>query len=485
MQSAHAWFAAAILLSSLTLWAAVRGRSRLRVACGLLTLWGAVWASTPLPATWRPTDTVIASTAVALIELAAIQIAVVLIFDLLLRRIPIPKLAVETLIVACYVAVLFHLLYKVGVNVTGIFATSAVAAAVVGFALQDMLSNIAGGIALELERGIRAGDFIRVGEWSGRVVHVRLRHTAIHCPDGDTVILPNSHLTRSAVSICAEAHRHFIPFAMPYYREPHEIISTVEFALRASPIPDVATSPAPLCLLREMTPTHIGYYAVVWLREPGIEPIGISAVLTRIYFALQRAGIPAAEISTLLEVRKEARADIARVDPVDVLRRTPILRLLSNHDLVELASHLEHLSFADGEHIIRQGEEGDSMYFIVHGEVAISFRSEDGREREASTMEAGDFFGEASLLTGESRGASAIARSRVDCYRLNKSGLHGFIQRLPDLAPDLAKNMSVVLTHREMELGVVREILDRETALRREGETQNELLNRIRRFFSE
>ncbi len=481
MQSAYYWFAAAIFLSSLALWAAVPDRSRLRVTWGLLALWVAVWTSTLLPAIWRPADVVTASTAVALIELAAIQIAVVLIFDLLLRRIHIPKLAVETLIVAAYVAVLFHLLLKVGVNVTGIFATSAVAAAVVGLALQDMLSNIAGGIALELEGGIKAGDFIRVGEWSGWVQHVRLRHTAITSPEGDTVILPNSQLTRSAVSICSAAHRHFISFAMPYTRDPHELISTVESALRASPIPGIAADPAPLCLVREMTPTHVSYNAVVWLTNPGLDMIEVSDVLTRVYFALQRAGIPATEIPTLLEVRKQAKVASTRVNPVDVLRRTPILRLLANHDLVELASHLEHLSFAVGEHIIRQGEEGDSMYFIVEGQVGISFRSEDGVERQVSSMESGDFFGEASLLTGESRSASAIALSRVDCYRLHKSGLHGFIQRLPDLAED----MSVVLAHREMELDIVREKLDRETALRREGETQNELLNRIRRFFAD
>ena len=481
MQPAHFWFAAASLLSSLALGTAVRDRSRLRVAWALLALWVAVWASTLLPAIWRPDATIADSTGLALIELAAIQIAVVLIFDLLLRRIHIPKLAVETLIVAGYAAVLFDLLYKLGVNVAGIFATSAVAAAVVGLALQDMLNNMASGYVLELERGIRVGDFIRVGELSGRVRHVRLRHTAIDSPDGDTVILPNGHLTGSDVSVCARPHRHFIPFAMPYTRDPCEIVSTVEFALRASPIPGTATHPAPLCLVREMNPTQIGYDAVVWLCDPGMERIGISAVLTRIYFALQRAGIPATEISTPLEVRNGAKAGIARVDPVDVLRRTPILRLLADHDLVELTSHLEHLPFAAGEHIIQQGEEGDSMYFIVLGEVAILFRSQDGGEREVAKLEPGGFFGEASLLTGESRSATAIARSRVDCYRLNKAGLHGFMQRLPDLAED----MSVVLADREMELAVVREKLDHETALRRERETRNELLNRIRRFFAD
>ena len=480
MQSAHYWFAAAILASSVALWPVVPDRARLRAAWGLLALWTAVWISTLLPAAWRPSDVLVGGTAVALIELAAVQIAVVLIFDLLLRKIHIPKFGIEILILASYAAILLNVFYKVGVNVTGIFATSAVAAAVVGLALQDMLSNIAGGIALELEDVLKPGDFIHVGEWSGWVQHVRLRHTAITSPNGDTVLLPNSHLTRSAVSVCSTAHRHFIPFAMPYTLDPQELISTVEFALRASPIPGIATDPEPCCLVREMTPTHISYTAVVWLRNPGLDVIEVSAVLTRIYFALQRAGIPAAEISTLLEVRQESRTGAAPVNPVDVLRRTPILRLLADHDLYALASHLQQLSFAVGEHIIKQGDDGDSMYFIVSGQVGISYRSEDGEERQVSVMEPGDFFGEASLLTGEPRSASAVALARVDCYQLRKSGLQTFIQRLPELAED----MSVVLAHRQMELDSVREKLDRETAMRREAENQNELLTRIRRFFA-
>lgn len=480
MLSAHYWFAAAILISSVALWPTVADRSRLRAAWSLLALWAAVWISTLLPAIWRPGDELIAGVAVALIELAAIQIVEVLIFDLLLRKVPIPKVAIETLIVTGYAAVVFNLLVKLGVNVTGIFATSAVAAAVVGFALQDMLSNIAGGIAMQLENVIRAGDFIHVDHMSGWVQHVRLRHTAITSTDGATVILPNSQLTRTALSICAAAHRHFIPFSMPYALDPDELISTVEFALRASPIPGVATNPPPSCLLREMSPNHVSYAAVVWLSNPGLHEVEISAVLTRIYFALQRAGIPASEISTLVEVRPEAKP-MTPVNPVDVLRRTPILRLLADHDLFELASHMKQLSFASGEHIIKQGDEGDSMYFVVAGQVGISFRSDDGAERQVSVVDAGDFFGEASLLTGEPRNASAVALSRVDCYRLDKSGLQGFMQRLPELAED----MSVVLAHRQMELATLRERLDRETALRREADSQNEILKRIRRFFAE
>jgi len=473
------WFAAAIFGCFAALWTTGRGRPRLRVCLGLLILWGIFWFSDLLPGSWHPGPMALAAIAAALLELAAIQVAVVLIFGIILRRLQIPKFALETLIVSSYIAVLVHLLISVGVNISGVFTTSAVAAAVVGLALQDMLGNIASGVALQLERSVKEGDFIECGEFSGFVEHVRLRHTAITTPDGDTVILPNSQLTRTAMRVRSRAHRYFVPFAMPYAHDPHDLVSAVEFALRASPIRGMSADPAPCCVVREMAPGHISYAAVVWLSNPDIEAFEISDVLRRIYFALHRAGIPASEISTLIEMKQEGKPGLASVHPVDVLRRTPILRLLADPDLFELGASMEHLSFAAGEHIISQGDAGDSMYFIVDGQVGISFRSSDGVERQVSVMGSGDFFGEASLLTGEPRKAGAVTLTRVDCYRLDKAGLQSFIKRLPELAED----MSVVMAHRQTELDMVREKLDRETALRREAESQNELLTRIRRFF--
>jgi len=473
------WIAPVLFAFSIALWRPAHERARLRTAGGFLVLWAAIWLATFLPAAWLPRSIVVEDVSWSLVELAAIQIAVVLIFDLLLRRVHLPKFVSEIFIVAGYVATIFNLLYQLGVNVTGIFATSAVATAVLGLALQDMLSNIAGGIALEFEGGIRPGDFIQCGDVSGWVRHIRLRHTAIKTKDGDTVFLPNHHLTRSPVSIVAPGHRQFVRFVMPYAIDPQELIDAVEFALRSSPIPGIAADPAPYCVAEELAPGHIRYAAVVRLATPGVDTVAISAVLVRIFFALQRAGIPASEISQLIEMKAEGAARGESRNPVDILRRTPILRLLSDPDLFEIGSHLHHLSFGPGEHIIRQGESGASMYFIVSGQVSILFRSPDGIDRQVSIMEPGDFFGEASLLTGEIRSASAVAKSRVDCYKLGKEGLQDVIQRLPELAED----MSVVMAHRQTELSVVREKLDEETARRREAEDQAQLLTRITRFF--
>jgi CRP-like cAMP-binding protein/small-conductance mechanosensitive channel len=473
------WIAIGLFAASAAMSRLAHDRSRIRAAWGFLILWAVIAISSVLPAAWHPGAPILRDVAVALIELAGLQIGVVFVFDLVLRKVHMPKFASEILIVVGYAAIIFHLLYKLGVNVTGIFATSAVATAVVGLALQDMLSNIAGGIALELEGGINVGDYIRCDNWSGWVQHVRLRHTAITTSDGDTVILPNSHLTRSPVNICAKLHRQFIPITMPYLMNPQEVMDAVQFALRSSPLPGVATEPAPTCVLVELNPGHVQYAAVVWLTQPGKEHFAISAVNVRLYFALQRAGIPAGEITHLLEMKAGGATAGEKVNAVDILRRTPILRLLSDSDLFELGSYLHHVSFGPGEHIIRQGDGGSSMYFVVTGQVAILYKSTDGAERHISHVECGDFFGEASLLTGEIRSASAVAQSRVDCYCLDKDGLQRIVARRPELAED----MSVVMAHRQMELSVVRERLDFETARQREAESQTQMLARIRRFF--
>lgn len=417
--------------------------------------------------------------AFALIALAAVQVIAGLVLDVLVEKAGVPRFAGEIVVVACYILILFNLLYNLGVNITGIFATSAVATAVIGFSLQDMFGNIASGIALGFEDDIKVGDFIKCGDSSGWVRHIRMRHTSIETPDGDTIMLPNSFLTRSSVMLLSRSRRQFVPFTMPYARNPQELIDAVTLALRASPIPDVAVDPQPFCIVLDMAPGHVRYAAVVWMLKPGQEVLAVSAVLNRIYFALQRAGIPVAEITNLLELKASADGGRATANPVEILRRTPIFRLLDDPGVLELGARLHHLSFAPGEIIIRQGDEGDSMYFVTQGEVAINYAGIDRSEIQVAVISPGDFFGEASLLTGEARNASAIAISRVDCYKLEKAHLQGIMTRRAELAEDMA----VVLAHRLTELEVTREKLGLETARLREAESQAQVLARIRRFF--
>ena len=146
MQNAFLWIVPALFILSIALWRVARERARIKASWTLLIVGAATWTVSLAFSAWFPNSGMIHNVAEALVELATAQICAVLILDVILRRVHVPKFVSEALLVGSYLAVVFDLLYKVGVNVSGIFATSAVAAAAVGLALQDMLGNIAGGV---------------------------------------------------------------------------------------------------------------------------------------------------------------------------------------------------------------------------------------------------------------------------------------------------------------------------------------------------
>jgi len=72
------------------------------------------------------------------------------------------------------------------------------------------------------------------------------------------------------------------------------------------------------------------------------------------------------------------------------------------------AARRDELSVPAGSVIFRQGDAGDSMFIIERGRVRIAL-AVDGQENEVAVLEAGDFFGELSLLSDAPRTATAVA----------------------------------------------------------------------------
>ncbi len=480
VQETQVWIALGIFLLASVLLRTARERRRLRRALVFVALFAVIRTLRVLPSPWLGDEPILPLLSTAMLQLAAIQVGRVLLFNLLLRRVRVPRWATEAVVIAGYLAVLLNLLYRAGVNVTGIFATSAVATAVLGLALQETLANIASGIAIQLEGSIQNDQFVKCGDLAGWILHVRLRHTEFKTVDGDTIAVPNSHLTRSHVTVLGEAQRRSVILQMPYAYDPQSVIKAVEAALRSAPIEGVASTPPPDCVVEEMGPANIRYAARIWLTKPGRHANSLSDVNVRLFYALKRAGMPFGELPHTVEM-VAPRSVPPSIDHVELLRGAHFLRHVSDDDLALLGEHLTHLSYAPGEYIIRQGESGDSMFFIVEGQVSVRSASEGGAETEIGTMANGDFFGERALMTGEARNASVVAETLVECCILNKAGIQDLMRRQPMLAEDV----SVVMARRQIELAGIREKLDQETARLRERESQMQLLDRIRRFFGD
>jgi CRP-like cAMP-binding protein/small-conductance mechanosensitive channel len=475
--------------SMLLWWLAPAERRRIRFACGLSVVALLLWLSAGLPQApaW------IAESALALEKVIGLHLAAVLLFRVILRRFHVPGILIELTIGAGYIAILLDLLARVGVNLAGIVATSAVVTAVIGFSLQDVLANLAGGLVMEFEQAIAQGDWIRTDQYFGQVRSVRLRHTALETPDGDTILVPNSAITRSPVTVVGRTavnamgpikHRKLLTFQLPYRYSPTTVIATVEQAMMASPMEGVAEDPLPRCVILDFNPMYVQYGTLVWLMRPGMEYVDVSGVRTRITFALARIGAPLIPISHVVDLRENRLAqdssEAEESDRVAAIRRLEILHTLNEEETQQLASRMKKVSFAAGEVILRQGDEGDSLYILTRGRVRILLTNQAGLAEQVANLAPGDFFGEMSLLTGEKRNATALAIDEVDCYCLAKADMQALLAERPSLAEEI----SAVLGHRELGLAAARDKLDAESVRQKQMECGNDLLSRIRKYFA-
>jgi len=81
-----------------------------------------------------------------------------------------------------------------------VLAFTASVAVAVGFASQDILKNIFGGIVILLDQPFKMGDKIEIGSFYGEVVEIGLRSTRIVTPDDSLVSIPNGELMNQSVS---------------------------------------------------------------------------------------------------------------------------------------------------------------------------------------------------------------------------------------------------------------------------------------------
>jgi len=77
---------------------------------------------------------------------------------------------------------------------TGILASTAVLAAIIGFAAQHTIANMIAGVQLAVSQPIKIGDRIAFEEVEGRVTDMTLSYTYVSPGDGTTVAIPNQML---------------------------------------------------------------------------------------------------------------------------------------------------------------------------------------------------------------------------------------------------------------------------------------------------
>ena len=118
---------------------------------------------------------------------------------------------------------------------------------------------------------------------------------------------------------------------------------------------------------------------------------------------------------------------------VDLLRNIPLFAKIEPSKLKLLAFTAQRLSFAEGDLICEQGDEGDSAYIIIAGEADVIVATDSGPVTVA-TLKKNDFLGETAILCDVPRTATVIAEDYCDMYALSKDPFREVISQYPGFA---------------------------------------------------
>lgn len=421
------------------------------------------------------------------VAMGVIGTAVMGVFEILPRRanIHFPLLLRDLVLVLGFVVVVGGVLGQSGVDVASLVTTSAVLTAILGLALQSTLTNLLAGILLHVDRSLGVGDWVQFGQRRGCIMEIRWRVTVLRTVDGDTVIVPNAQITTQEVynySRPLPRTRAQVRIGIHYRHPPNQVRQVLVEAIRW--LPEVLSDPAPDCVPVEFGDSAVVYALRFWIDRFEHEVNIKGEVLTRVWYAAQRAGLEVPFPTCTIHQEKAPAQDPPVLDArtlrerMSVLERVDLFSTLEPAERDLLARGLHEKRFAAGEAMLRQGHAGDSMFIIADGRVSVTL-GQDNINSTLASLSAGDFVGEMSLMTGEPRAATCLAATDVLSYELD----HATLQTVLATRPAIADQMSALLARRQAGLLRKGDEISAQAAARA-TEHHRALGEKIRRLFN-
>ncbi len=193
----------------------------------------------------------------------------------------------------------FIVLKVLGINLTSIALVAGALSVGIGFGLQNIISNFVSGIILMVERSVKIGDYIELGDGiRGHVVDIKMRSITINTNANIDVIVPNQDLIQNRVinwTMNDRIRRFEIPFGVAYGTNPQKVIDVVLNAVKNSGYSDIYNSKKRFTrvVMTGMGDSSVNFELFVWIKgEETLYPKRTtSRFLILIYNALYENGI--------------------------------------------------------------------------------------------------------------------------------------------------------------------------------------------------
>lgn len=186
----------------------------------------------------------------------------------------------------------FVALENLGVSITALAGLGAVLAVGIGFGLQNIAQNFVSGLILLLERPVKKGDFVQVGEVRGTVRDIRARATVVTTLDNVDIIVPNGQFITEAVTNETYGDRRVrvsITVGVAYGSDTARVREVLLQVAQSSP--RVIADPPPQVLFKDFGESSLDFELLAWLADPREENPAASDIRFAVDQAFRAAGI--------------------------------------------------------------------------------------------------------------------------------------------------------------------------------------------------
>jgi small conductance mechanosensitive channel len=155
---------------------------------------------------------------------------------------------------------------QMGISLGPLLAGLGIAGFIIGFALQDTLSNFASGVMILFYRPFDVGDYVEAGGVTGKVSHMSLVNTTFMTLDNQRLTVPNNMIWQTVITNVTAQHmrRVDLMFGVSYSDDLdkvekllHEIVAELEAVL---------SEPEPMIRLHELADSSVNFIVRPWVK---------------------------------------------------------------------------------------------------------------------------------------------------------------------------------------------------------------------------
>jgi small-conductance mechanosensitive channel len=180
----------------------------------------------------------------------------------------------------------------VGIDLSALAIFSGAAGVGIGFGLQKIVANFISGIILLVDKSVKPGDLVTVGDSSGRISAMKTRYISVAAGDGREFLIPNEDLVTQKVTNWTYTDKNTlvkVNFGTNYDADPRLVCKlAIETAAAAQ---SALKSKPPNCLLTEFAEAGMKFSLTFWVADPADMDNMKSEVMLQLWDVFKREGI--------------------------------------------------------------------------------------------------------------------------------------------------------------------------------------------------